>query len=74
MLVFSQDKKSLIEAKSLQVQRNLGGGKDAKYMIIASPEGLGQVIMAVFADEKTALDALEKVYRAFAEGAASCCF
>lgn len=74
MLIFSQDKKALIKASSLQVQRNLGGGKDAKYMIIASPEGLGQVIVAAFADEKTAIDTLEKVYRAFAEGAASYSF
>lgn len=71
MLIFSQDKKNIIEAKLLQVQRNLGGGKDGKFIILASSVGIGATIAATFPDEKTAQDALEKAYRAFAGGAAS---
>lgn len=74
MLILSQDKKSVIDAKLVQVQRNLGGGKDGKYMLVASAAGFGSVIVACFPDEKTAVDALEKAYRAFSEGAASCSF
>ena len=71
MLVYSQDRKNVVDARLLQVQRILGGGKDAKYAIMAFGESTGQVIAAQFADEKTALDALEKVFQAF-EGGASC--
>lgn len=74
MLIYSSDKKSVVEARLLQVQRNIGGGKDGKYMIIAYPEGMGTVIAATFPDEKTATDALEKAFRAFAEGALSYIF
>lgn len=74
MLIFSQDKKSVIDAKLLLIQRNIGGGKDGKFMISAYAEPGGQVIAAVFADEKTAMDALEKAYRAFSDGAASYSF
>ncbi len=74
MLIYSSNKKSVIEARLLQVQRNIGGGKDGKYMIIAYPEGMGTVIAATFADEKTAVDALEKAFKAFADGASSYCF
>lgn len=70
MLIYSQDRKSVINARQLQVQRNLGGGKDAKYMILAYADGIGgNVIASTFPDEKTAVDALEKAYTAFAEGA-----
>lgn len=74
MLIFTQDKKSIVKARTLQIQRNIGGGKDGKYMISACPEGVGAVIAATFPDEKTALDALEKAFRAFADGASSYCF
>lgn len=72
MLVYSFDKKSVVDASLLQVQRNLGGGKEAKYIISASRDALGEtVVMAQFADEKTAVDALERAFRAFEEGAVS---
>lgn len=74
MLIFTQDRKCVVKARTLQIQRNIGGGKDGKYMISACPEGLGTVIAAAFPDEKTALDALEKAFRAFADGAPSYCF
>ncbi len=71
MLIYSQDRKSVADAKSLYIQRNIGGGKDAKYMIAAGLDGVGMVVAAVYPDEKSAMDALEKVYRAFADGAAA---
>lgn len=71
MLIYSQDKKSVVDARLLQVQRNIGGGKDAKYAVVAFGESTGQVIAAQFADEKTALDVLEKAFQAFESGAAS---
>ena len=74
MLIFTQDRKCVVRARTLQIQRNIGGGKDGKYMISACPEGPGTVIAAMFPDEKTALDALEKAFRAFADGASSYCF
>lgn len=70
MLIYSQDRKSVVDAKFLQIQRNPGGGKDAKYSIAAYNEGIGQAALAAsFPDEKTATDALEKAYQAFADGA-----
>ena len=70
MLIFSQDRKSLAKTRLLQVQRNIGGGKEGKFMILACAEGLGgQVIAGTYPDEKTATDALEKAYQAFADGA-----
>lgn len=71
MLIYSQDRKNIVDATLLQVSRNIGGGKDAKYAIIACGESTGQVIAAQFADEKTALDVLEKVFQAFESGAVS---
>ena len=70
MLIYAQDRKSVAVAKSLVVSRNIGGGKDGKYMILAYTEGIGgQVIAGTYPDEKSAIDALEKAYTAFAEGA-----
>lgn len=51
MLIFSQDKRNIIEARLLQVQRNLGGGKDGKFIILASSVGIGSTIAATFPDD-----------------------
>ena len=70
MLIYSLDRKCVIDAKVLQVTRNLGGGKDGKYVISAlGIGGMNTAVVAQFSDEKTAIDALEKAYTAFAEGA-----
>lgn len=71
MLILTQDKKNIVEVRQLSVQRNIGGGKDGKFAIMAFSEGLGSAVAATFPDEKTALDALEKVFRAFEGGAVS---
>lgn len=69
MLIFSQDKKNVINANLFQIQRTIGGSKDAKYAIMAFGESTGEVIAAQFADEKTAADSLEKAFQAFESGA-----
>lgn len=70
MLIYTQDRKNIVDARLFMVQRNIGGGKDGKYMIIACASGIGgQAIAGAYPDEKTAMDALEKVYAAFADGA-----
>lgn len=70
MLIYSMDRKCIVDAKTLRVTRNIGGGKEAKYVISAEDTGeLASAIAAQFPDEKTAIDALEKAFAAFADGA-----
>lgn len=68
MLVYSQDRKSVLDADTIQVQKNISG-KDAKYIISASAGARGAVVMAQYIEEKDATDALEKVFEAFKSGA-----
>lgn len=71
MLIFSHDRKKIIDCVSVQVTRNFGGGKDGKFCIVGSggfgtsPDG----VLANYPDEKTAMDELEKVFSAFENGA-----
>lgn len=58
--------KKVVKAYDLSVTRNFSGKKDEKYAIVASSKN-EQVVVAVFADEKTAIDALEKAHTAFGE-------
>lgn len=69
MLIYSQDRKSVVDARLLQVQRSFAGGKDAKFCIMAIGESTGAVIAANYPEEKLAIDALEKAYEAFTNGA-----
>lgn len=72
MLIFSRDRKKMIDCVSVQVTRNFGGGKDGKFGLIAYGGGLGSmsyVVIASFSDEKTAMDELEKMFTAFESGA-----
>ncbi len=71
MIIFTQDKKNIVNARQISVQRNIGGGKDGKFMISAFTGGLESAVAATFPDEKSALDALEKAFRAFENGAVS---
>lgn len=71
MIIFSQDRKTVMDCVLLTVTRSFGGGKDAKYAIQGSAGDSGETVMAVYPEEKNAVDALEKVYEAFAEGASS---
>ena len=72
MLIISYDRKKIIKASALFVSKNYGGKKEEKWAIVAeSKGGLQAVVAATFADEKSAADALEKAFSAFAEGAAA---
>lgn len=73
MLVFSKDRKKIADCVSVSVQRNFGGGKDGKYVLVGSA-GFGTSydgILASYSDEKTAMDELEKIFAAFENGAKS---
>lgn len=70
MLIFSRDRKKMIDCVSVQVTRNFGG-KDGKFCLVAYG-GLGTLfdgVIASFSDEKTAMDELEKMFTAFESGA-----
>lgn len=70
MLIYSLDRKKIIKARSLSVEKNMTTKKEEKYAIVAENiAGLSAVIAALYPDEKTATDALEKAYQAFAGGA-----
>lgn len=67
--ILSQDRKRIVAVRSgkIEVQRNIGGGKDAKYAIIAG-DGLTVEILGGYPEEKDALDVLEKIFAAIAAG------
>ena len=71
MIVFSKDRKTIAKCKALAVTKNFGGKKDEKYAIVGCINDgvIEQTILALYPDEKTALDELEKIYEAFAGGA-----
>lgn len=74
MLIFSQDRKTMVDCVTLSVTRNFGGGKDKKFCIVATA-GYGTMfnggVIASYPDEKTAMDELEKIFAAFESGAKS---
>lgn len=72
MLIYSLDRKTILKASKLTVTKNYGGKKEAKWAITAESKGGFQaVVAAVFTEEKNAVDALEKAFEAFANGAAA---
>ncbi len=74
MLIFSQNKRQITECKTISVTKNIGGKKEEKFVIVGSSgatDFVGSNILASFPDEKTALDALEKAFTAFENGAKS---
>lgn len=70
MLVYSQDRKSVLDADTIQIQKNISG-KEAKYIISASAGARGAIVMGQYLEEEDAAHALEKVFDAFAGGAAA---
>ena len=71
MLIMAYDKKRVIKAKTLYVTKNFTGKKDEKWAIVAETEGLAAEVVGVFPDEKTAVDALERAFGTFSDGAVS---
>lgn len=68
MFILSQDKKTLIECVRLAVTRNFGGGKEEKFALMCGAYYGEGAVVATFSDEKTAVDALEKVTQSIAAG------
>lgn len=71
MMIMSKDGKMIIKVNSIQVAKNIGGPKGEKYVLSANGGFGSGGILGLYADEKTALDELEKIYAAIAEGAAA---
>ncbi len=69
MLIMAQDKKRMVDCKIVEVTRNIGGGKEAKYVLTASTSGFGAMIIGAYPDEESAMVELEKIYTAFESGA-----
>ena len=68
--ILAQDRKHvvLLSRGTLEVTRNIGGGKDGKYAVIANSNELVGTIIGSYAEEKDATDALEKLFAAIAAG------
>lgn len=71
MWIMDCEKKNLVDAKFFSINKNIGGGKDKKWVITAYSEStasatLTGVSCAFFAEEDRAAAELEKV-AAFAE-------
>lgn len=75
MIIFAQDRKTLIDASMVTINKNIGGKKDEKYFLIGWGAGIGSALstptLGKYPDEKTAMDELEKIYAAFEAGAAT---
>lgn len=75
MLVYSQDRKRVMECTTLGISRNIGAKKEEKYSVIGTTGFSGALegsyTLALFPDEKSAMDELEKAFNAFAQGASS---
>ncbi len=74
MLIYSQDRKTVLDCRTISVTRNFSGNKDKKYALVATA-GYGTMvnggIVGTYPDEKTAMDELEKIFAAFEGGAVS---
>lgn len=74
MLIYSQDRKTVSDCRTISVARNFGAGRDKKYALVAMA-GYGATVnsgvVGVYPDEKTAMDELEKIFAAFESGAKS---
>ncbi len=73
MLIYSQKRKKIADCAAISVERIVGGGKEGKFALVGSA-GFGTMcdgILAVYPDEKTAVDELEKIFAAFESDAGS---
>lgn len=72
MLIFAQDKKSIIDCNRITIEKNIGGKKDEKFMLVGWGIGIANLTtptLAAYPDEASAMAELEKIYSAFANGA-----
>lgn len=69
MMIMSKDGKMIIKINSVQVVKNIGGSKGEKYVLSANGGFGSGGVLGLYADEKTAVDELEKIFAAMSEGA-----
>lgn len=71
MIIFSQDRKTLVDTNMVTVNKNIGGKKDEKYCLVGWATGvrLDVPTLGAYPDEKSAIDELEKICAAFTDGA-----
>ena len=69
MTVLSQDRKIIFSGKNFSAEKNLGGGKDKKYVIIGYTKGnMSSRVRAYYKEEKEAVDELSKLFDAIESG------
>ena len=76
MIIFAQDRKTLIDTNMVTINKNIGGKKDEKYYLVGwghTPSAMTTPTLGKYADEKSAMDELEKIYAAFESGAKTYC-
>lgn len=69
MLVYSYDKKTVIDVNCLKVDRSLDGVKDGKYVISGWKNAVSEGVVSRYATEEEAINGLENAFKAFADGA-----
>lgn len=72
MLIFSYDKKNLIDCARISIEKNLGGKKDEKYFLVGWGLGIANLAtptLGKYPDMESAQAELERIYAAFANGA-----
>ncbi len=67
MWVMSYDKKQLLDAERFSVQKNIGGGQDKKWTVIAGTRTI-EYIIGFYPNEEGAKAELENILKAIAEG------
>lgn len=66
MFVLSQNKEILGSFQKFSVERNLGGGKEAKFSLLGYAEGTAS-ILGVYSDKKFAIAEIQKILSALLE-------
>lgn len=72
MLIFSYDKKNLVDCARITIEKNIGGKKDEKFFLVGWGIGIGNLstpTLGKYSDEESAKTELERIYEAFANGA-----
>ena len=72
MLIFSYDKKNLMDCVRVSIEKNIGGKKDEKFLLIGwgyTVAALSTPTLGKYPDEESAKAELERIYEAFANGA-----
>ena len=71
MIIFSQDRKELVDCCRVTVEKNLGS-KNEKYLIVGwvgAVPTLTTPTLGAYPDKESAMAELEKIYTAFESGA-----